>query len=54
MVLSIFYQISWVGIETFTYKGKDYNDLRKNINSNIEVKVKFIQKGSIKKGDEKY
>ena len=24
MVLSIFYQISWVGIETFTYKGKDY------------------------------
>ena len=23
MVLSIFYQISWVGIETFTYKGKD-------------------------------
>ena len=24
MVLSIFYHISWVGIETFTYKGKDY------------------------------
>ncbi|MGN1405424.1 MAG: hypothetical protein ACI4WM_04080 [Erysipelotrichaceae bacterium] len=24
MVLSIFYQISWVGIETFTYKGKEY------------------------------
>ena len=24
MVLSIFYQISWVGIETFTYKCKDY------------------------------
>ena len=24
MVLSIFYQISWVGIETFTYNGKDY------------------------------
>ena len=36
------------------YKGKNYNDLSKNINSNIEVKVKFIQKGSIKKGDEKY
>ena len=24
MVLSIFYQISWVGIETFTYRGKEY------------------------------
>ena len=56
-----YYKSDFLGIERYVlkndykhYKGKNYNDLRKNINSNIEVKVKFIQKGSIKKGDEKY
>ena len=37
MVLSIFYQISWVGIETFTYKGKEYK-----VNASVERLAKLI------------
>ena len=37
MVLSIFYQISWAGIETFTYKGKEYK-----VNASVERLAKLI------------
>lgn len=37
MVLSIFYQISWTGIETFTYKGKEYK-----VNASVERLAKLI------------